>query len=273
MESGLEELYAALRWASRPGDPRAERRFIAIYVFMKSLAESGVFNDVVTGGRVKILDVMAASGIGGSALARVFVERGCSAELYVTDLRAEELGLAPHWLSGLKVEVKTAVADATKLPEVFPGEKFDVVLAWGSSMAHLDVFQLPLLMAGAREIQPPAGILMIQQRDILPAVLFNNAYRHVRLEGDLLSIHKEHDWLRGIVVRYGYKMPELKYIGMYATRLWEVAQIVSYAWIFYKDVFVYDFVDPIAGPSKVVIARKPRESAPAWRELLESLPT
>lgn len=273
MEGGLEELYAALGWATRPGDPRAERRFEAILAFMKSLAESGVLDDVITSGRAKVLDVMAASGIAGAALARALAERGISVELYAADLRPEELGLSRAWLAGVdRVEIKAAVADAAKLPEAFPGEKFDVVLSWGRSMAHLDVYRLPLFVAGARELQPPEGVLIIEQRDVLPDVLLTNSYRHVRLEGDVLYIHKEHDWLRGVVVRHAYKMPELKYLGIYATRFWEVAQVMSYAWIFYEDVSARDFLDPLYGPSKVVVARRPRGGAPTWRQLAETLP-
>ena len=160
----LESQYDALSWATRPDDPRAKKRFEAILAFMKSLAESEIFDYLTTSKRARVLDVMAASGIAGAALARALAERGVSVELYVADLRREELDLSRVWLAGVdRVEVKTVVADAAKLPEALPGEKFDVVLSWGSSMSHFDVYRLPLFVAGAKEL---GNVLIVARRPL-----------------------------------------------------------------------------------------------------------
>ncbi|MCY0891172.1 MAG: hypothetical protein OWQ51_09410 [Pyrobaculum arsenaticum] len=43
-------------------------------------------------------------------------------------------------------------------------------------MAHLDVCHLPLFVAGAKLLQPPSAILIIEQRDVMTQMLLNNVY-------------------------------------------------------------------------------------------------
>jgi hypothetical protein len=110
-------------------------------------------------------------------------------DLTVLDIRGEELGLAGEWLrlAGLTgwVRLRTLRGDATRLPEYFEAGSFNLIIAWGSPLGHLDVWRLPLLVAGAREVQAPHGALVAEQWDTLPKVLVNNSFRRVLVEGDI----------------------------------------------------------------------------------------
>ncbi len=169
----LVEFYRFLRWHSRPDDPEARARFESIKGFMEDLLSRGVLSEAIGSGKARILDVMAASGIAGVALAWALASRGVEAEVTVTDLRDEELGMAGEWLriAGLEdsVKLETLKIGATRLPEALGGREFDIVVLWGSSLPHLDVYDLHLFLAGARELQPRHGVILIGQFSLLPA--------------------------------------------------------------------------------------------------------
>ena len=275
----LSRLYKEIEWVVDPSDSRARERFKSIVSTMEKLVSYGVFREVLERGEASILDVMAASGICGVALAKVFVDRGARVELVVSDLRSDDLGLVDSWLdfAGIsgRVDVETLVADATKLPEALSGRVFDVVTVWGSSLPHLDVYSLPLLVSGARELQPSHGVLVIEQHDILPRLLVTSSFKYILPEGKkLLTIYRGYDRLRGIQKRLAYVLPSLEYIGEVYSRLWDIAQIASFTWLFYKNIDLYSHYEPtFTVASSVIVAKYPRKNTVEWRELLSTIPT
>jgi len=273
--------YGIIQWPTKPDDPIARTRFAFIEETMRSLLEKGVFSVITSRRKVRILDVMAASGICGVALAKVLCEAGVDVNLVISDLRMDELELARQWIevAGLKVEnlsLRTIVADATKLPQYFKGEKFDIITVWGSSLPHLNVWELPLLISGARELQPPHGVLIMEQADILPRILVGNTFRYVMTEGkEALTIFESYDTLRGVQRRLLYKLPEMKYIGRVESRLWEVAQVLALMWLFYREVKLHDHKEVtgyISRITKVLVAKQPRMTCTKWEELAADLP-
>ncbi|GEM_PF-422945 len=275
----LSRLYREIGWLVDPSDPKARERFWSIVSTMEKLASSGVFREVVERRRASLLDAMAASGICGVALARVLLERGVGVELVVSDLRSDDLGLVGGWLdvAGIsgEVGVETVVADATKLPEALGGRVFDIVTVWGSSLPHLDVYSLPLLVSGVRELQPSYGVLVIEQHDILPRILVTGGFKYILPEGkNLLTIYRGYDRLRGVQKRLAYVLPSLEYVGEVQSRLWDIAQVASFTWLFYRDIQLYSHIEPVFGiASSVIIAKYPRRTSVPWRELLSTLPT
>ena len=271
----LVEFYRFLKWHSRPDDPEARARFELIKGVMEDLISRGVLNEAIGSGKARILDVMAASGIAGVALAWALASRGVEAEVTVTDLRDEELGMASEWLrmTGLEdsVKLETLRADATRLPEALGGREFDIVVLWGSSLPHLDVYDLHLFLAGARELQPRHGVVLMEQFSLLPRILVYNMFRHTLVEGDVLTLYREYDDLRGVQRRLVYALPELRYMGVMETRLWETGQVMAAAWVYYRRVEALDYTEG-RRLSKVIAARNPRPQAPSWRELLETHP-
>ena len=271
----LAEFYKFLRWHSRPDDPEARARFEVIKGFMKGLISRGILNEVIGSGKARVLDVMGASGIAGIALAWVLATSGVEAEVMVTDLRDEELGMADEWLRMARLEnsvrLETLRASATRLPEALGGREFDIVVLWGSSLPHLDVYDLHLFLAGARELQPRNGVILMEQFSLLPGILVHNMFKHILVEGDALTLFREYDDSRGVQRRLVYALPELRYMGVIESRLWETSQVMAAAWIYYRRVETLDYTKGKRS-SKVIVASNPRAQAPSWRELLATHP-
>jgi hypothetical protein len=151
---------------------------------------------------------------------------------------------------------------------------FDLVIVWDSSLPHLDVYQFYLLLAGIRSLQPRHGVVVVEQTSILPRILVDNSFRHIMVEGEILSIYKEYDDLRGVQRRILYKLPSLEYVREIDVRLWEAAQVTAGLWLFYKKLIIEDYYFTIyQRSSRVFIGLRPRGSTPSWRELVETLPT
>ena len=271
----LAEFYKLLRWHSRPNDPEARARFEVIKGFMKGLIARGILNEAIGSGKARVLDVMGASGIAGIALAWALASNGVEAEVIVTDLRDEELGMADEWLrtTGLEnsVKLETLRASATRLPEALGEREFDIIVLWGSSLPHLDVYDLHLFLAGARELQPRHGVILMEQSSLLPSILVYNMFKHILVKGDALTLFREYDDSRGVQRRLVYTLPELRYMGVIEARLWETSQVMAAAWIYYRRVKTLDYTEGKRS-SKVIVARNPRAQAPSWRELFETHP-
>ncbi len=237
----LSRLYEVIKWHSKPDDPIARERFNNIVGFVEKIVSQEPLASMILKDRVKILDVMAGSGIAGVAFAKVIASKGVGVDLLVTDAREDELGLVYQWasiagVSGDNVRISYAKADATRLPEELGPRGFDLVVCWGSSLPHFDVYSFILFLAGAREVQTTDGILIMEQADILPPILVNNAFRRILVEGEALTIYKEYDPVRGVQRRLAYKLPELEYIGVTESRLWDMSQIEAMTWLFYNNI-------------------------------------
>ncbi len=237
----------------------------------------------LVGGRnaVSVLDVAGGTGIAGAALASVLAGMGKSVKLVVADARSGDLELAREWLRLAGVENKigfeTVVADATRLVERVEG-CFDIALLWGSSIPHFSPWSLALIIAGIRDLQHESSALLIDQRDLLPQILFTNTYEHLHLtspvneetgEG-LLAVHNGYDQLRGMVQKAYYKLPGLAFVGTAPTRLWDVPSIAATTWLFYQEVHIEAY--KWRRELKVIVAQKPRKNAPSNKELWSTLP-
>ncbi|MDM7275676.1 MAG: hypothetical protein P3X22_006125 [Thermoprotei archaeon] len=128
----LEKFYSVFPWPMRPEDPRAQRRFSSIVDLFNFLIDNHPFFKFLKDReRVKILDVMAGSGIAGAALAKVLTLRNLKVSLTVSDVRASDLSFVYEWLKGVNgVEVETLVAEVSKIHEAIPERAgyYDIVL-------------------------------------------------------------------------------------------------------------------------------------------------
>jgi len=208
----LEVLYTLLKWPSSPSSPEALERFKRITEFaLQTLSDPDIRGLLGGKSEIEILDVMAASGIAGVAFAKAVSSLGYRVRLAALDVRGSEIRLAPEWLrvAGLEgvAELELVEGDATRLSEVLGGRVYDLVVCWGSSLPHLDVYDLILLLAGIREVQGENGVLVVEQFDLLPRILVWNAFEKVRVEGDLLTVFKEYDAWRGVQRRLTYSSP------------------------------------------------------------------
>jgi len=100
----LEEFYSIFPWPMRPDDPKAQARFANISWLFSFLLENHQFFEFLGRERVvRVLDVMAGSGIAGAALAKVLALKNFEVELTVSDARGSDLQLVHEWLKGMEV--------------------------------------------------------------------------------------------------------------------------------------------------------------------------
>ncbi|ALL00859.1 hypothetical protein Pyrde_0809 [Pyrodictium delaneyi] len=275
----LERLYSQWLWPEDPSTREAQERFNTLLEYAHSLVSTRLAY-LAEKDRVAVLDVAAGSGIAGAAFAAALARRGARVSLVVTDLRVSILEKVHVWLekAGLKegVRVETVAVDAARLPQKLDC-CFDLALLWGSSLPHFSPWRLLLALAGVRELQPRHGILLIEQRDLLPRLLFNNLYTRIRVEyvkedgRGVVGVHAKYDQFRGIVARVFYELPGYRYLTTMPTRLWDLASVAAMLWIFYNHVYLEK---PSRDPwgAEVLVAMEPRETAPSSGELWETLP-
>ncbi len=269
----IDRYYELLKWPEDPGDPHARNRFQTIRNYFKNILSREFFNEIIGREEVRVLDLMGATGIAGVALLSAIndiVEEKKKFKLTVLDLRRKQLTRARRWIELAKLEgvqLEPIVGDVRRIPKTVEGE-FDIALIWGSSLPHLNVRDLILLLAGVREVSASDGVIIIEQHDSLPRQLFSNNYMRVLLEGEALTIHKGYDPLSGWIERIVYDARTMLYQGIIRIRLWEIATVIGYLWIFYQDVLL----DRIIEDNKllrILIGLKPREKTPSWNELWE----
>jgi SAM-dependent methyltransferase len=275
----LDKLYRLWKWLENPGHARARKRFLRLKEYFKALLSKAPFSNITSKKELSLIDIMAGTGIAGIAFAAAHTARveGASYKLAVLDLRREALSKVEKWISwsGLKgVNVKTIQGDARRLPEQVE-EKYDVAIVWGDSLSHLNVRDLILLLSGIREILAENGIVLIEQWDMIPSILFENKYRNMNLEGEALTLHKGYNEETGTVEREVYDSRTMLHQGTLKTRLWEVATVAGYAWLFFRRVARDHYPDFLGRVrlETVVIAWEPRKEAPKWKDLWEEAKT
>ena len=238
----METLYEYWHW------PVSKERFERIREFMKKEV-----TPLISVERPKILDVMAGTGIAGAAL----LEALGDGELTLLDVRSKDFAKVREFTNK---EVKFVEGDVRRLPEIFK-EKFDVIICWGSSLPHLDPKGLTLLLSGAREVLNENGIIILEQKN-LARLLYLRAFENVKVEGNVVTIFKELDELRGMQKRLVYKLPDLRFLGVLEAKMWDVSDVIEFTRIFFEQVVVKTVED--VGKSYVTIGLRPRREISYW---------
>jgi SAM-dependent methyltransferase len=272
----LEELYSLISWPSRPGMGEAERRFQLLTRLFSRLISLNPLQPPSGKPMVKVLDVMAASGIAGVAFASALVEKGYNVELMVTDIRTSELAYARQWLERCKpcrgrVRLEYGRADATKLPEDVGVNGWDYILVWWSSLGHLGSHSLNLLLAGAADILAENGLLLVEQEDIGARLMLEHGFKPVYAGEKFLLIYKSYDSIEGTASRHVVRLPHLKYLGQDMVAFWRIAEIAGRMELLYEEVYAI----PLAGEEYgrktwILAARKPRRCRPTWKQLAQT---
>ena len=272
----LETLYDLLKWPSAPHEPGAQKRFQRLRQLITTLLEElGVLSTLTGLGSARILDLMAGGCIAGAAAASGLAERGVNTRILCVDARkvVEE---SSGWLqlipepSRARVEVETLRGDVTRLPELLSmEERWDIALVWGSPLPHLSPYQLLLLLAALRELQPSHGAMLIEQNNLAPRMIAGRSFRDVFTDGDALFVYRGWNPVSGMAVRLVYKLPAMEYIGVDKLRLWDIADAASQVAMFYKKVSLRTVVD--YARVWVIAGLGPRENAPGWSDIRETI--
>lgn len=264
----LEELYKVAPWPMRPDDPRAQDRFAKILeLFTFLLGDHPFFKPLVSKRLVKVLDVMAGSGIAGAAFAKALTEKGLKVDLTVSDIRSSDLQLVHVWLRGVKrVKIRTVVAEVARLHEVMHkrAKYYDAVLLWGLSTPHLDPWEMVRAYSSICYLLNDSGIMAMDEVDRIFGIFYRIGYKDFLVEGEskgatVASIHVGYDEKRGVFKRATYKLPGFEKVATLDYRFWDLAGIAAIGWLFFKDV---DLVSPnkhkVQGIPHIILLNKPR---------------
>ena len=214
--------------------------------------------------RVRVLDLMGGTGVGGVGMALALSRLGTVVDVTVVDARESALARAREYarsLYGIRVEaVQGSVEDLPGIVEC----PFDVLVLYGQSTPHLDPYAMVRTAAGMAACTSRDGVAVVEEGDRVYTVLYLAGYKHVLPEEAtpdrlVVGYHSGYDTRRGVFRRLLVD----HYTGrraMAEVRFWDIAGTASILWAFYQDV---DLV-PVRPPGRVfLLARGPRGIDPA----------
>jgi len=265
----LEKLYEVAPWPMRPGDSKAQARFANIVELFNFLLDNHPFFKFLScKGYVRVLDVMAGSGIAGAALAKALTRRNLKVNLTVSDVRSSDLQLVHEWLKEVRgVEAETMVAEVSKIHEVMPGRAkyYDIVLLWGLSTPHLDPWEMARTYSSICHLLSDSGVMAMDEADRIFNIFYKVGYKDFFVEGEskegltVATIHVGYDERRGMFKRATYTLPRFEEVATFGYRFWDLAGLSAMGWLFFKDV---DLIPPsahkIPGLSHVMLLTEPR---------------
>jgi len=213
----LEEFYSIFPWPMRPDDPKAQARFANISGLFSFLLENHQFFEFLRRKKVvRVLDVMAGSGIAGAALAKVLALKNFEVELTVSDARGSDLQLVHEWLEGVDgVKAETLTSDVSKMDVALPDRKeyYDIALLWGHSTPHLNPWEMARAYAAICHLLNDSGVMAMDETDRIYNIFYRVGYKDFLIEGEtregltVATIHMGYDEKLGVFNRTTYTLP------------------------------------------------------------------
>ncbi len=265
MESmDIDRVYDKFPWPMRPDDPRAVERFKdMIELFRELIARHRYLSTINSLDEVRVLDIVAGTGIAGATLAHVLHGRGKRVCLTVTDIRESDLDK--------NVKAETYVCDAGSLDKCLRDRTgyYDIALLWGYSAPHFSPWDLVRVYASTAKLLKREGVLLLEETDRLYTVLTLVGYKDFLVEADygaekLVSIHLDYDTYRGIYKRGYYLVPGFREVGVMSVKMWDLASIAAYGWCFFREV---DIVSGLTFTAKrrrkgyIILLKEPRKTS------------
>ena len=240
----IEKLYSLGIWPTDPYSESSQKRFREAIEIFRGLMRHNWFQDLLSKRRVSILDICAGTGIGGVALAKVFLEEGIDINLLLTDIREDDLKLGSKWGSEvLGIDVGYTKIDSRRVHEL--GRRFDIALMYGSSSPHFDPWEMVRLQASVSECLLDDGIFMMDEGDRRYTIFYRTGYARVlpeRIDSEkvLLSLHANYDFRRGTFERAYIDLRNPSKVVLVETFLWGLAELMAITWLFFEDVDIYE---------------------------------
>ncbi len=255
-----------------PDDPVAIRRFEDAISLFKYLYENhSFFEEIIKLNTLRIIDLMAGTGIAGAAIAKSLIGLGIVPELTLVDIRRSDLEKVYQWLRKARIDDKVRVeiieSDIKELYLTLEDRRdyYDIALIWGNSAPHLDAWDMVKAYSNISYLLKPNGLLLMEEGDRIYNVLYLMGYKDFLIEGDtkegkLANIHSGYDWRRGVFKRYFCLLPGFKEIGEIDLRYWDLAGLASLGWVFFKDVdIVPRSIHRQQRVSSVILFKNPRK--------------
>lgn len=234
----------------KPDDPSVEERINNIYSFFSDLISNHLFFRKLGKKEIRVLELGSGTGIVGSILSKALLDRGYEPYIMFTDIREEDLKYVDKWIEKLEIKdirYDVRVLDCREIPSNIKDGKFDVIIFWGSSLAHLDVYDLILTLSGIYEISNEMSMVIFEQANLGWNLLKGKMFKEFLVEGRitedgnaLISIFSGYDVEKGVQFRSYYIIPGFKYVGKIKSRLWDIASVIGFTWIFFNNVEVLE---------------------------------
>jgi len=255
----LGRLYRLVPWAEDPYSEDGRQRYEEALRSMRVLVKHEWIQELLSSRReLRLLELCGGTGIGGVALARVLADEGVKASLTVIDLRREALEIAAKWGGEeLGEEVRVVEADACRVHEL--GVRANLALMYGYSAPHFDPWRMAMLLSSTTEVLVDDGILVLEESDRRYTIFYLQGYKAVitwppRREGIVAEFDAGYDFKRGTFKRVLMNLPQGEFVvGDFY--YWGLAELMTLAWLFFKDV---DFTPLRRRYAGFILARKPR---------------
>ncbi len=257
----MERLYRLISWQE---DPESFKRRVEEGVErFRALLGHEWLSHIPGKGKVRVLDAMGGTGVGGISLSLALREAGADPELTVLDVRGPALELARRYSREvLGFEAHTVRASVEELPEAAECP-YDVIVVYGQSTPHLDPYQFVRAAAGMASCLSGDGIVVIDEGDRVYRIFYRVGYKDVfpqdvSAERLVVSYHAGYDPYKGVFRRLVVD----HYTGekaMAETRFWDIAGLAGILWAFFRDV---DFQPDKSPTSGFILARSPRQLDP-----------
>ncbi len=270
--SSLEKLYALKLWPMDPENPVAVKRFEDIVSIFRYLYENhDFFEEIGKLNTLRIIDLMAGTGIAGAAIAKSLIDLGITPEFTLVDIRRSDLEKVYQWLRKARIENKVKVElIESDIKELYPTledrkDYYDIALIWGNSSPHLDAWDMVKAYSNISYLLKPNGLLLMEEGDRIYNTFYLMGYKDFFIEGEtkegkLANIHSGYDWRRGVFKRAFYLLPEFREVGEFDVRFWDLAGLSSLGWVFFRDVdIVPRKIHKQQNVSSVILFKDPRK--------------
>jgi len=260
LERDLREYYKLLDEEWNPYKPGGYKRFLEALRVVDSIVEHKFIRDIIKRrNKVRILDVCSGYGIGGIALAKVMEEHKKQVDLTLVDIREEVLIRAKKWsIEVLRKPAKTLVLDVMNLKKL--GEKFDLIIMYGNSIAHFSPWDLLLLLPSIINVLEDNGVFIVENIDVGLQLLMG--YKYIWIERGskpILNFHASYDILKGTCRRlfFSFEHNEKGFVDLH---FWYTSTLGALLFCFFNDLSILSH--PWEHWKYYVIVRRPRENMP-----------
>lgn len=192
-------------------------------------------------------------------MSKILKELGINIKLTIIDLREDALRIAEKWgMEELDDKVKVIKVDARSIHELRIKE--DLILLYGFSMPHFNVWETLKLFASVSEVLTDDGLFLVEEVDRRYTIFYLAGYKDVLPEAIgngkvTISLHHGYDISKGVFKRSLVNLLTGEIIS-HEFFFWGIAELAALMWIFFKDV---DFSPHIGGIMRgFLLGKNPR---------------